>query len=388
MAAVLVCGLASAAASAAAEPAMPAPKTSSILDQPMNFFVAKGEPNACGAGCSEWIAAEGTIDVDAPKRLRHLLTSLAERKLPIFFDSPGGIRGAGIEIGRLLRERKMTAGVSRTVEGELHNVAVCASACVYALIGAEVRHVPPGARIGVHTGKMAVDDFDGRYRAISNAYIARYLKEMGIAGALLDVISTVPYESQYYLSRDEIAEFGIDASEFQETRWTAMHWLWAGMDWQPQRFSVVKLVVEASGEKRKQYRAAAIRLSCAGTERVGLRYFRNPVSKDMAAAGSIELSVEGERLSFPRAASMAKIDPLDTGWLEARYASASFAFFEAAATRDSIDIVESDPFETTPPPRILKLSTDGLAKALERLKKACDTRQSPAANSLGSPRAR
>ena len=159
-----------------------------------------------------------------------------------------------------------------------------------------------------------------------------------------------------------------------------MHWLWTGMDWQPQRFSVVKFVVEASGEQRKQYHVAAIRLSCAGPERVGLRYFRKPGSKDTAAV-SIELS-------FPRAASMAKIDPLDTGWLEARYTSASFAFFEAAATRDSIDIVESDPFEITAPPRIIKLSTDGLAKALERLKQACDTRRSPGAVSVGSPRAR
>ena len=31
--------------------------------EPMIFFVAKGEPNACGPGCSEWIAAEGTFDV-------------------------------------------------------------------------------------------------------------------------------------------------------------------------------------------------------------------------------------------------------------------------------------------------------------------------------------
>jgi hypothetical protein len=407
MVVALACGLASAAVPAAAAPQAPA--TPSTLDQPMNFFVATGEPNACGAGCSEWIAAEGTIDADAPKRLRDLLTSLAERKLPIFFDSRGGLRSPAIEIGRLLRQRKTTAGVSRTVpagcaaasedqcralmqsgealEAELNNVAVCASACVWALIGAQLRHVPPGARIGVHTSKVPADDFDGRYRARSNAQIVRYLREMYIADAFLDVVSGVPYEQMRYLSRDEIAEFGIDASAFQETRWTAMPWLWTGMDWQPRRFSVVKFVVEASGEKRKQYRATAIRLSCAGPERVGLRYFRKPESKD-TAAGSIELSVEGERLSFPRAASMAMIDPLEAGWLEARYTSTSFAFFEAAATRDSIDIVESDPLETTTPPRIIKFSTDGLSKALERLKQACDTRQSPAAVSVGSPAAR
>jgi hypothetical protein len=148
---LLACGLASATVPAAAAPQ--ASDTSLVQRQPMIFFVAKGEPNACGPGCSEWIAAEGAIDSDAPKRLRTFLTSLADRKLPIFFHSPGGLRPAALEIGRLLRGREMTAGVSRTIETELHNIARCHSACVYALIGAKVRQVPPGARIGVHTGK-------------------------------------------------------------------------------------------------------------------------------------------------------------------------------------------------------------------------------------------
>jgi hypothetical protein len=40
---------------------------------PIVFYVAKGDPNACGPGCREWIVAEGTIDRDAPARLRGLL---------------------------------------------------------------------------------------------------------------------------------------------------------------------------------------------------------------------------------------------------------------------------------------------------------------------------
>ena len=31
----------------------------------MVFYVAKGEPGACGPGCQEWIAAEGFIDPNA-----------------------------------------------------------------------------------------------------------------------------------------------------------------------------------------------------------------------------------------------------------------------------------------------------------------------------------
>ena len=39
------------------------------LPDAMIFYVAHGEPGACGQGCSEWIAAEGTVQWDTHKRL-------------------------------------------------------------------------------------------------------------------------------------------------------------------------------------------------------------------------------------------------------------------------------------------------------------------------------
>src|SRR5262245_2700403 len=54
--------------------------------QPMMFFVAKGGPNACGPGCSEWIAAEGMIDPDAAQRFRDLMGTLPRRDLPVFLN--------------------------------------------------------------------------------------------------------------------------------------------------------------------------------------------------------------------------------------------------------------------------------------------------------------
>jgi hypothetical protein len=72
--------------------------------QPMMFFVAKGGPNACGPGCSEWIAAEGMIDPDAAQRFRDFMGTLPRRDLPIFLNSIGGIAGQGIALGAMLRE--------------------------------------------------------------------------------------------------------------------------------------------------------------------------------------------------------------------------------------------------------------------------------------------
>ena len=172
----------------------------------MTFFVAKGEPNACGPGCSEWIAAEGTIDFGAPKRLRAFLKGLGKRKLPMFLHSPGGLGPASLEMGRMLRERQMTAGVSKTIpractpagdacqaskrsgevlEADLRNVAGCASACVFVLIGAKVRRcrrAPASA--------STPPRFMRRYRRAAARLCQcaqwRYLREMQIGEGLHD----------------------------------------------------------------------------------------------------------------------------------------------------------------------------------------------------------
>jgi hypothetical protein len=78
-------------------------------------YLAQGEDDACGSGCNEWIAAEGRFDDGSPQRLRAFLNRHSGRKLPIFFSSPGGSVTQALAIGRLMRERGMTAGVARTV---------------------------------------------------------------------------------------------------------------------------------------------------------------------------------------------------------------------------------------------------------------------------------
>lgn len=368
---------------------------SATIKDPMVFYLAKGEGDACGAGCSESIAAEGTFDLDALRRLRALLTRMGERNLPIFFHSPGGFRSPAVGIGRLLRERGMTAGVARTIAAscvgasddtcralkqsgealaaELQDVAGCSSACVFALIGAKSRQVPAGARLGVHQGKAAQPDFDGRSRAKSNAQVGRYLREMEIDDRLLDIILRVPHERVHVLSRDEIANFGIDTREFQETRWIA-----AEPTARPP--SIRKLIVEARGASRKEFRTSMLRLTCTTSQSITVRYYRGLATDELAlgAGRSIKLTVDDHHVSFPQKASIAKFDALDTGGsFDMRVTQDSFEFFKTAATRDSIHIVESDQAGSATPSRITKLSTDGLSKALERLQKDCGTVEVP-----------
>src|SRR6476661_7052942 len=102
---------------AAAAPAKPPAKTSLAiaLANPMMFYLAQGEPNACGAGCDEWIAAEGTITNGTAERMRAFLKRLPGNKRPIYFHSPGGVTSESLAMGRLMRERGMTARVARTL---------------------------------------------------------------------------------------------------------------------------------------------------------------------------------------------------------------------------------------------------------------------------------
>ena len=408
--AVLACGLVLAAATGSAaapadRPGKSAPKSkpqSSPITTPIVFYAAKGQADACGPGCSEWIAAEGQFDVGAPQRLRTFLTKLGARKLPIFFQSSGGLQEQAMVIGRLLHEREMTAGVSRTIpagcvgasdeacrtlkqsgqklDAELHSVASCNSACVYALVGGKVRQVPPGARLGVHSGKLIQLRSDGRVEFIShssppsgdkakfaqmNAQLQRYLREMRMDAGLFELASRVPHEQIHYLNRDEIARFGIDPREFQESRWMAM-------ELRPQPFSIFKFVAEAKGAGRKEFRTSVIQVACAGSGRVLTGYLRGLGSDETGAARSIKFAADGRSLVFGQKPSISKIDALDTGSsFDTRFTYGPLAFFEAAAARGSIDVIESHPTDPATPPRTTKLSTDGLPEALAELQRTC-----------------
>ena len=56
-----------AAASSQPDPAKSAPATVDLAKiPPIEFYLAKGEADACGPGCNIWIVADGQIDAGAP----------------------------------------------------------------------------------------------------------------------------------------------------------------------------------------------------------------------------------------------------------------------------------------------------------------------------------
>ena len=205
---------------------------------PMVFYVAKGAPDSCGPGCSEWIAADGAFDADTDKRLSELLKSLGGRKPPIFFHSIGGHMGVSRIVGRMLRQRQMAASVGETIPEQCRrrdavcreitasnrelkarlriDGAFCHSACLYALIGASVREVPAGAHVGIHSARPPPESIASSRKpgALTQEQLhaarKKYVSEMGSDPVWVDLAATIPSDQLRLLSREEIERFRIE----------------------------------------------------------------------------------------------------------------------------------------------------------------------------------
>jgi hypothetical protein len=369
---------------------------------PMIFYLAKGDDDACGPGCGEWIAAEGQIEADTAQRLRAFLNRLGKRKLPVFFHSPGGNGTTSTVMGRLLHERDMTAGVSETIPvgcaeaseqacralkqsgqvlpSSLRNMASCNSACVFALIGAKVRQVPAGAKLGVHSAKVIVPWAQARKIGYSdrqivsfqktkleelNGQMRRYVQEMKIDVRLFDLLSKVPHESVHYLSRDEIVAFGIDTREFSESRWIATELL-------PRQLWAMKYFIDRKGQDGKELRTSVIRLECGDAFRAKVNYIRGQGPyENSAGQRTIKFAAGNQTVSLTAYGLPNKMDAIENGTLFAwSYMYARYDFFEAAAAGQVVSIIETDMLN--PIPRITKLSTAGLSQAIATMRQRCN----------------
>lgn len=372
-----------------------------MTSTPMVFYLARGETDACGPGCSEWIAAEGQFDKQAPSRLQAFLAHTRADKLPIFFQSGGGSGDASYAVGRLLHERGMTAGVGRTLpeeckqiddktcdvlkqsgrplNAELGALGFCASACVFALVGAKTRLVPPGARVGVHSGKFVrisrlaagtirpgkPETEDEKKRAQgTNDEARKYVIEMGIDARLMEIALKVPSDAIYYLNRDEIAEFGIDTREFLETRWLVS---------KTEPVRVAKFFVETKDTDRKQYRLSSMELACTASKRVAIRYLRGQAPGENLTWTRYSLFANDRQVPFLGPVAVLKADAIDSGRsAEGWGRTESFDFVDAMAKRDFFGIVTNAIGSSAKePPKAIKLSTAGLSQGIAALRRKC-----------------
>jgi hypothetical protein len=365
---------------------------------PLSMYIAHGPEGSCGQGCDTWIQVEGGFDAGSGERFRAFLNRAGKRKLPVYFHSTGGLIDQAQIIGNLMRQHQLAAGVGvgipracdekklNTVEciklrfsgkeiavSELHEAgASCASACIYALIGASKRTIGPSAILAVHTPASFMPSPTGSYSPVSialrqqlNGHIRDYVTKMGIAKELSDITATVPYEKLRILTRDEIARLKIDTRDFAETRWTVIH--------QTSGNVVAAKAVEQAIEKSK-YVDRQFAFACtAKKDAMWVGVSRPKPANDPDAFASFGLRIGEVSIWFTPLRARTAGQPLPTGEVETREVRETTV--EKRAIRDaiaakSIKVVEN----ASPSIREYQLSTDNLEEAIEAVIASCITR--------------
>jgi len=185
----------------------------------MIFYVAHGAPGACGQGCSDWIAAEGTVQWDTHKRLIAILDRNAGRKLPVVIHAFGASNlNVAVSLGRILHDRGVDTTAGTTVvdacngkteadcfalkrpggplDAKLNTTdQQCDLGCVLMLVGG-VRHgLPQGTRVllggmAIHN-RLAPNVSDERRDGLTTLFgeqFRLYLREMAVQPELLDIV--------------------------------------------------------------------------------------------------------------------------------------------------------------------------------------------------------
>jgi hypothetical protein len=356
--------------------------------EPMLFFVAKGERNACGPGCSEWIAAEGMFEgPQVEQRFRDLLATLQGRNLPIVFNSLGGIIGEALVLGRILRERRMTASVgesypegckariaadascrqimasNRELKAQLRTAgAVCSSACVYALLGASERHVPADARIGIHAATPTAQSSQPGWLTVEQMHNnrKRYILEMGANPDLQDAAIKTPAPGVHVLSREELVRYRVETSAPYESDW---------MQYQeprgPMRSYILKAVTSARGADGTELRTTNLRLTCAERRpATSIEYQREPAANEIEVSTSIRIAAGSDVKTLQRTTPTRGDDRYQT--------LADPRFVQKAIAAGGIVVTETfSPRNARPWTRQIRFSSAGLEQALRTPLKHC-----------------
>jgi hypothetical protein len=188
---------------------------------------------------------------------------------------------------------------------------------------------------------------------------------MGIAVGLFDAAVKVPHEDVHYLSRHEIAAYGIDRREFVETPWLVPPLPNLSL-------SLRKWIVEARGPDRKDYRTSIVSFSCTQAQRATVWYLRGLASDEVGRPVTATFSFGQHRTRLSLRGDGTRQDAVDTGAVF--FSGAAYVPFDAldaAVAQGSIRLLETDPRADTKLFNVIELSTHGLAEGIKRLRDKC-----------------
>jgi hypothetical protein len=185
----------------------------------MIFYLAHGRDGACGANCSDWIAAEGAVQWDTFKRLFAFMERLGPRKVPVVLNVWGaGDLKVATTLGKIIRDHGLDVSVGTTVAAGCANATdaacfarkrsgqpldakidvsfvECDVVCVLILAGGVHRTLPADATVVIgptHIADRLAPNVSGERQQGLQAHFSDqyrlYLRQMGVGTEIVDII--------------------------------------------------------------------------------------------------------------------------------------------------------------------------------------------------------
>lgn len=162
-----------------------------------------------------FVYAEGEIGPDTDRAFAAFLESNTVEGNQIVLHSSGGNLGAGIRLGRLIREAGLTTiiGEAKRVEGSLSGYAwptagICVSACAYAFLGGTTRRMREGSELGFHRFYLGMQGASSSAQRVSGQVVS-YLVEMGVDPRIFAKASSEGADSMYWVPLEEAEDYDL-----------------------------------------------------------------------------------------------------------------------------------------------------------------------------------
>ena len=170
-------------------------------------------------GC--FLVGEGLITKDTPDAFVRAANQGGLDGGQVLLNSPGGSLGAGLKLGRLIRQYNLFTVVgdpkALRAREDLPSGGICESACAYAFLGGIKRTLTEGAKLGFH--QMSLDPEQSKKLARAGALMAdvqrlsgesiSYIVEMGIDARIFTLAASAEGKKMYYPPREVAEDFGL-----------------------------------------------------------------------------------------------------------------------------------------------------------------------------------
>ena len=165
--------------------------------------------------CQPMILGVGFLDKEAANSFKLVAQGLPKGSW-VALSSQGGNLISGLQLGMAIRE----LGLNTTIGSTDYSPLECYSACAYAFLGGQSRHIPNGGRYGLHQFKGQTKEINQADTQKISVILANYLDRMGVDRRLLDYALVTSTDRMTVLSLAQAKILQVDnTGQSPSARW-------------------------------------------------------------------------------------------------------------------------------------------------------------------------